>query len=205
MSDPMYANALPTNPWRSAMTIPRTLTLRRTPAGLRLIQQPIAELQDLRTPETLKFAGGSFAEAAEWLDAQTYLSSLLDVEMTFAKTAGKAPFTLNLHTGDDERTTLSFDPSRNQFSIDRTRSGQTAFHKAFAAQHQAPARLDGDRFSIRLLLDTSSLEVFANDGETVVTELIFPTTGPRRLSVKTGEGPAPTVRNITIHSLKSTW
>jgi sucrose-6-phosphate hydrolase SacC (GH32 family) len=205
MSDPMYASAVPTTPWRSAMTIPRTLTLRRTPAGLRLIQQPIAELQVLRAPETFKFAGGSFADAAKWLDAQTNLPSLLDVEMTFVNTASKAPFIVNLHSGDDELTTLSFDPSRNQLAVDRTKSGQTAFHKAFAAQHKAPARLDGDRFSVRFLLDTSSLEIFANDGETVVTELIFPATGPRRLSIRTGEGPAPTVRSIVIHPLKSAW
>jgi sucrose-6-phosphate hydrolase SacC (GH32 family) len=201
----MYASGVPTTPWRSAMTIPRALTLRRTPAGLRLIQQPIAELQKLRAPVVFKFAGGSFADAAKWLDAQENLPSLLDVEMTFAGTAGKAPFTANLHTGNDELTTLTFTPSRNQLAVDRTKSGQTAFHKAFPARHEAPVRLDGNSFSVRLLLDTSSLEVFANDGETTFTELIFPTTGSRRLSIKAGEGTAPIVRSITIHALKSAW
>jgi sucrose-6-phosphate hydrolase SacC (GH32 family) len=205
MSNGMYAHAVPTTPWRSAMTIPRTLTLRRTPAGLRLIQQPIAELQELRAPEAFKFAGGSFADAAKWLDAHKNLPELLDVEMTFARVSGKAPFTVNLHTGNDELTALTFDLRRNQLSVDRTKSGQTAFHKAFPARHEAPLHFDNDSFSIRLLLDISSIEVFANNGETAITELIFPATGPRRLSITSGEGPTPAVPNVAIHSLRSAW
>jgi sucrose-6-phosphate hydrolase SacC (GH32 family) len=201
----MYANAVPTSPWRSAMTIPRALRLRRLPGEFRLIQEPVAELRELRTLAPLKFAGGSLAEAAQWLDEHKSLPELLDVEMSISDVSGKGPFTVNLHTGKEEFTALMFDPSRNQLAVDRAKSGQTAFHKAFAARHEAPLCIRNDSLSVRFLLDTSSIEVFANDGETVITELIFPAAGPRRLSVTSGEGPTPTVRYIAIHPLRSAW
>jgi sucrose-6-phosphate hydrolase SacC (GH32 family) len=36
MSNWQYANVVPTHPWRSAMTIPRTLDLMNTSDGLRV-------------------------------------------------------------------------------------------------------------------------------------------------------------------------
>lgn len=157
MSNWNYANDVPTSPWRSAMTVPRALSLRRTPAGLRLVQSPVADLQKLRKGAPLKFAGGSFADAAKWLTAQKNLPALLEIELVFTGLAGKAPFTIELHTGKDEMTSVAFDPARAILAVDRTRSGQTAFHKTFSARHEAPVRLADDRLAIRLLLDTSSL------------------------------------------------
>jgi len=53
-----YAGDVPTSPWRSAMTVPRELLVRRTPDGFRLIQHPVRELESLRgTP--IKHSGGS--------------------------------------------------------------------------------------------------------------------------------------------------
>ena len=121
MSNGRYAGDVPTSPWRSAMTVPRALMLRRTPDGLRLIQQPIAELNKLREESPLKFTGGSFEEAAKWLGTQADLPAMLDVEMTFSGVTGKSLFTLSLHTGKDERTSLTFDPSRNKLIVDRTK------------------------------------------------------------------------------------
>ena len=200
MSNWEYAQDVPTSPWRSAMTIARTLSLRRTPDGLRLVQQPVVEMQKLRTGHPLKFSGGTFPEASAWLAAQKNLAPLLEIEMTFTAVVGKAPFRIELQTGPDERTTLILDPARSRLILDRTHSGQTAFHRAFPAKHEAPVRLSGGTFTVRLLLDTSSLEVFAQGGETVLTDLIFPGTGPRSVSIHTG-GDAPEVGTISIHAL----
>ena len=85
--------------------------------------------------------------------------------------------------------------------MDRTRSGQTGFHPAFPARHEAPLRIADGHCTVRLLVDTSSLEVFAQNGETALTELIFPTAGTRRVSITT-DGEAPGLSGITIHSLR---
>ena len=43
-----YAQVVPTAPWRSAMTLPRSLTLHLTSSGLRVFSQPVRELRELR-------------------------------------------------------------------------------------------------------------------------------------------------------------
>ncbi len=48
MTNLQYASRQPTAPWRGMLSLPRVLTLRKTGEGLRVQQQPIAELQTLR-------------------------------------------------------------------------------------------------------------------------------------------------------------
>ena len=201
MSNWQYAEKVPTHPWRSAMSVPRELTLRRTSDGLRLVQQPVAEMLKLRDAAARKFPGGTFAAAAEWLQNQTNLSPLLDVELSFTGMTAKSAFTLQLHTGSEEATAIRLDGGRARLFVDRTRSGKTNFHAQFAARHEAPIRVPDGRVTLRLVVDTSSLEVFAQNGETVLTELIFPAAGPRRLSL-TNSGEKPRVDGITIHAIR---
>ena len=47
MDNWQYAAQLPTKPWRGQMTLPRKLTLRQTPEGIRLYQAPIDGLRAL--------------------------------------------------------------------------------------------------------------------------------------------------------------
>jgi fructan beta-fructosidase len=202
MSNWQYAEKVPTHPWRSAMSVPRELTLRRTPDGFRLVQQPVGEMLKLREVPPRHFPGGTFAAAAEWLQNQNNLPPLLDMEFTFTGISAKSAFTLQLHTGPDQATTIRLDGARARLAVDRTRSGKTDFHAKFAARHEAPIPISDGRVTLRLLVDTSSLEVFAQNGETVLTEIILPTAGLRRLSL-TNDGEAPRVGTITIHALKS--
>ena len=208
MSNWAYTLDVPTTPWRSAMTIPRSLTLRRTSAGLRLAQKPIEELATLREKPALVFSGGSFAAADLWLYQQSDLSELLDVEMTFSEVFTGASFVINIHTGVAEVTTIAIDPRRGQVAIDRTHSGIKGFHPAFAAssKHAAPLQIADGTLKIRFLLDTSSLEVFLQDGEIVLTDLIFPSAGKRSMGLSSEGGDAlslPKVDKITINNLKS--
>ncbi|MDQ3250007.1 MAG: glycoside hydrolase family 32 protein, partial [Chloroflexota bacterium] len=47
-----YARTVPTAPWRGVMSLPRAVSLRTVPAGIRLVQQPVDELKNLRTQHT---------------------------------------------------------------------------------------------------------------------------------------------------------
>ncbi|MBK6456914.1 MAG: glycoside hydrolase family 32 protein [Gemmatimonadetes bacterium] len=202
MSNWSYAQEVPTSPWRSAMSVARTLTLRRTPAGLRLVQRPVAELERLRRGAPRTFAGGTFTQASAWLAAQRDLPMLLDVEMTFAGASSAAPFALQLTTGPAESLALSIDPANRRIALDRTRSGRVAFHKDFPGVHTAPIRIANGEIQLRLLIDAASLELFAQQGETVMTEIFFPTGDSRALSLS-ATGTTPRVQQIRIHGLDS--
>jgi fructan beta-fructosidase len=208
MSNWAYTLEVPTSPWRGAMTIPRFLSLRRTSVGLRLTQKPVEEFATLRKEPALFFSGGSFAAADLWLYQQSDLNELLDVEMTFSEVFPSAPFVINIHTGAAEVTAIAVDPKEGRLTIDRTHSGLKEFHPAFAAssRHVAPLQIPNGVLKIRFLLDTSSLEVFAQEGETVLTDLIFPRTGQRSIGLSSEGGDAlslPNVGGITIFKLRS--
>ena len=111
-----------------------------------------------------------------------------------------APFTLQLTTGPGESTSLLVDPTARRIALDRTRSGQVTFHKDFPGVHTAPIRVANGQLQLRLLIDAASLELFAQDGETVMTEIVFPTGQTRTLSLH-ATGAAPRVRQIRIHAL----
>jgi len=57
---------------------------------------------------------------------------------------------------------------------------------------------------LHLFLDTSSIEVFGNDGEVMLTDLILPASGARGLKL-TSDGQPPRVKRIDVWELKSAW
>jgi sucrose-6-phosphate hydrolase SacC (GH32 family) len=85
--------------------------------------------------------------------------------------------------------------------VDRTQSGVVDFNKKFPGRYSAPLRVIDGSCSMRLLLDTSSLEVFAQDGETVLTTTIFPLGTDRSLGIAAESG-APTIKEIIIRPLE---
>ena len=164
-------------------------------------------MKKLREEPPLVFPGGSFADADNWLFQQRNLPELLDVEMTFSEVSPDTPFVINIRAGTGEVTAIAVDPESGKLAVDRTHSGLKGFHPAFSAsaRHEAPVEIANSKFTVRFLLDTSSLEVFAQDGRTALTDLIFPTAGKRSISLSSEGGKAlsmPKVDRITIHDAK---
>ena len=57
-----------------------------------------------------------------------------------------------------------------------TRAGNASFYPAFAARVVAPEKQQSDSIKLTIVLDRSSVELFAEDGKTVLTALYFPDT-----------------------------
>ena len=69
---------------------------------------------------------------------------------------------------------VGYSVQQQEVFLDRTNSGQSSFDAGFARVHSAKmAPIDGI-IHLRLFLDRSSLEVFGNDGEVVISDSIFP-------------------------------
>ncbi|NBB76637.1 MAG: hypothetical protein GVY02_04590 [Bacteroidetes bacterium] len=58
--------------------------------------------------------------------------------------------------------------------MDRTNSGEDAFYEDFERRFDAPAELRNGKVRINIFVDWSSVEVFINDGDAVITSRIFP-------------------------------
>lgn len=194
-----YANTVPTEKWRSASTVPRDLSMVATPDGYRLRQQPVPELNTLR----LNKASIS-SKTFDGLLALSQEGKLKDVELTFDLSQTKSDsIGLVLSNSRQEKVILSVYVKEHTLAIDRRHSGNTSFSKKFAAVHRAPLALR-DQLSLRILIDVSSIEVFANDGEVVMTDIFFPTEDFTNITLFAGGGTASLARAVW-YDLKPAW
>lgn len=176
MSNWDYATRVPTQQWRSATTIPRKLTLKKTSAGYRLFSEPVKELQTLRTASR-RLAG---TEVAGVLDitpktgsaSPAQMELVLDFELP--ATAG-ADFGVQISNSKGERYRVGYNTATQQFYSDRRQAGNAAFSDKFAPNvHTAPRLSEEKTIRMHLFLDASSAELFADGGATVMTDIFFP-------------------------------
>ncbi|MBL9126855.1 MAG: glycoside hydrolase family 32 protein [Verrucomicrobiales bacterium] len=205
MSNWEYANDVPTSPWRSAMSLPRELSLRQTPGGLRLIQRPVRELARLRG-KSHHLGNSAMTEANAWLEGLNLGSDLLEIAVEFDSVPDQGELVLRLVTGTNESTAIRYQASSQRLSVDRTRSGRVDFHPKFGGTHEAPVRVTDGRLRLHLWLDASSIEVFGADGETVLTDLILRSSGRCRLElVMDPAHHATRLRRLDVWELRSAW
>ncbi|MBD0380229.1 GH32 C-terminal domain-containing protein [Paenibacillus sedimenti] len=173
MSNWRYPFAMPTGAWKGNMSIPRELRLRNIPGqGLRMIQEPVKELQALRGKPMIfakqELSAGSGNNPFEGIKGTSYE---LETEFTVQQDAELA---LKVRKGSEQETVIRYNTKNAQLTLDRTRSGVTTFEKGFAEQVFAPLTLQGNRIKLHVFVDESSVEVFANDGEVVLSMIMFP-------------------------------
>ena len=84
--------------------------------------------------------------------------------------------------------------------LDRRKSGDTAFNAKFASVESAPVDLDEGVLKLVIVVDHSSVEVFAQDGKVLLTDLVFPDDGSSGNWLDVQDGPA-TVQKLVISSL----
>ncbi|MEO1528086.1 MAG: glycoside hydrolase family 32 protein [Planctomycetota bacterium] len=191
---------LPTSPWRSAMSVPRVLSLRRREDRLVLVQRPIRELQRLRKDSLVRLSDETVARSRE---LQMTHDGLLEIVAEF-KPRSSRTFGLRVAVGANESTTIGFNLESNELFVDRSRSGDVGFHPRFAGRHAAPIAMRDGVYRIRVLLDRSSVEVFGQDGECVLTERIFPSPSSRGVEVFAENGDV-LVQSLQVWRLRSIW
>jgi sucrose-6-phosphate hydrolase SacC (GH32 family) len=203
MSNWNYANDVPTRPWRSAMTVPRELTLVDTPAGYRLRQRPVRELAKLRGPaRSLKRSG--IREVNAWLAGRTWTNGLAELEVHLKTVPTAGVLTLRCQHGIRDETRLQADFGAGQLRIDRTRSGRSDFSPTFAGVHSGPLRVTQGGLSLTVLVDVSSFEVFAQGGETVLTDLVLPETNDLRFAFEyDGDASGILIDSLVVRPLKT--
>jgi fructan beta-fructosidase len=183
-NDWAYARDVPTGDvWRGNFAVPRELSLRRTAAGIVLAQQPIAELRR-GSKEAVSLKNKALKAGAAGFEVP-FRGESYDLELTIEP--GKAKLiTLNVLQSDAEKTVLRYDVAKQELTLDRTKSGNVAFNPGFAATLEtARVPLQNGQLKLRLLVDKSVVEVFAQDGETTLTDLVFPQQHSGRITLAT--------------------
>ena len=181
-----YANKTPTAPWRGAMSIPRGLSLRQTDQGIRLFQKPLDTLRSLREEEKHHEISGKQLE--------------LEVEITLAlaKEAG-----IKVLKSGDEETIIGYRVETGELFLDRTHSGNVRFHKDFASIESVKVKPVNGKIKLHIFIDQSIVEVFANDGEQTISDLVFTTRDDAKVETYSKHGEA--TFNIKAWKMKSVW
>lgn len=192
-----YANDIPTSPWRSADAIPRELGLQKINGHIQLTQQPVSVSSLRAGPPTLivnKQVTGTVPSAIS--------GPTLDLDAIFKPGSAKQ-FGFNVHVGNGQLTRIGYDTTTSTVYIDRSGSGNVSFNPSFSGVQSAPLPLDRGLVHLHVLVDTSSVEVFADKGQVVLTDQIFPDPTSNGVSLY-ANGTATLQLEVGWH-LKSIW
>ncbi len=203
MSNWQYAAEVPTLQFRSANTLPRDLSLFEGPDGqIYLASAPSPEVAGLRgkleksvssinakakgTTVALPTANNGICEILADIDAQKAST----VSLTLANPAG-------------EKCVITYNAADRTVTFDRTAAGISDFSQDFPSVTVSPSFETNGRVSLRIFVDTSSIELFGNDGRIVMTNLVFPENPYTTLTVSATGGTAK-VSNLKIYSINPT-
>lgn len=198
MSNWQYANNVPTTQYRSANTLARDLTLYRVGGELYLKSKPSPEIKKARAEEkkipTFEVKG-NYEVASLLADNK----GAYEIEMTIEnKGTSKIDFSLMNEKG--EKVAMYYDVVRKQFVMDRSASGVVGFSRDFPAVTVAPVR-NTDQIHLRLFIDRSSVEAFGEEGEYVMTNLVFPAEPYNRMVFSSDKG-SYIVKSMNVYRLQ---
>jgi fructan beta-fructosidase len=199
MSNWSYATTVPTETWRSAMTMTRELKLVKENDRLLLASSLPGALKKIKT-KPVKTGHLHLDEAFDvtgitgGVTAPAMINLTMDAENDFV-------ITMNNTAGDE--LLIGYDKKKNQYYLDRSRSGKTDFSKAFAAVHTAPRLSGNPQIKLSLLIDAASIEVFADDGLTVMTQIFFTHKPFEKIFISSPDHAM--IRKLEFARLESIW
>lgn len=200
MNNWTYGNSIPTSTWRGATTLPREFHLVNTPEGIRLGQAPIAAIEQLRTPigtwDNLPIS--SAEQVIDEVQGRT-LEIIAEIQPGSAERWG-----LTVQRGENAGTRIVYNPARSSLLISRSATTSTGNIPNFTTPFGAPLELNGAPLRLRIFVDESSVEVFAQDGLISMTAQTFVDPAANGLSFFADNGDI-TVNHLEIYALASIW
>ena len=171
---------MPGMPFNQMMLFPVELTLRPTGQGVRMFARPVREIERLHE-KSCTWKGIEVTAGADPIGAIE--GELLRVRATLRPAgATKCGFTIR-------GTEVSYDPAAGKL---------TCLDKS------APLSPVDGAIQLELLVDRTSIEIFANDGEVYMPMGIIPLESNKALRILAEGGPVK-IESLEIHHLKSAW
>lgn len=171
MNNWAYANEVPTDQWRGAMTLPRELKLAKTPSGYRVKSLPVNELKQV-TKQSAERKNLRLNNAVSLNQLANMQAELFELDLTIEMRSA-TQFRLEIGNQLNEKVILLLDTDKQTVSLDRRFAGQHRFDEDFAMVQSAPLAIK-NQYQIKLIQDLASTEIFINQGEVTLTSLVFP-------------------------------
>lgn len=146
--------------WAGMMSIPRELKI----VNKKVYTLPIEEMKNLRG-QTVSLKDKVIENEKSFMQINGDVYEL-EIEADMAEAKG---FTLELRASDTHKTVISYNKEKSLLIFNRDKSG-----KSLTGERETPLKLNNNILKLRIFVDKSSIEVFANDGEVVMSSRIYP-------------------------------
>jgi sucrose-6-phosphate hydrolase SacC (GH32 family) len=178
----------PKMPFNQQFTVPRNLTLRTTPEGIRLFMEPAKEIETLRISKATNFST-KLQGTDKPIKVPAVNGELLDVEMV-----------IDLKNGDSRDTTqvimtelfgqkISYNIGKQMIDLNGIKAPLVAINQ---------------RIKLRIILDRTSVELFANDGIAQIAKC-FVNKGKGSANMIVSGNIDIAVVKLKAYQLKSVW
>jgi beta-fructofuranosidase len=176
------------HPWYAQMSMPREVFIRNG----RLMQVPVREIQGL-WKDTVNHEKVTVKEETS---LEGVHGRMLDMTVTlYPSQSGCRRFTLHVAKDREHYIQILCNLARGELVFDRSHGGS---HRDIARTRQVRAEVQDGKLTLRILIDSESVELFINNGERVVTSLI-PT--PIESDGVTFAADAPIEMSVEAHHL----
>lgn len=165
------------------MTLPRDLGIKKIDDKYYVTSLP--------SPEVNKLEGERFNfdnEDLKDLDLTTKSGKISGPVRINLATDSLRNFELTLSNGKGQKVVVGYDKTINKYYIDRSRSGPSDFERGFANVHAAPRITTKSAAEIIIVIDDASVELFADGGLSVMTQIFFPDEKFTELRLTSKEG-----------------
>ncbi|MGL6195168.1 MAG: GH32 C-terminal domain-containing protein [Thermoguttaceae bacterium] len=206
----MQGGNYPGMPFNQQFTVPRELTLRTTPDGVRLFMEPVKEVKTLRSQKSfavknsvvkpgksvlVPFVSKSYGVkrfGPSTMKTQIINSPLADTELTIDVSKAEK---VTLSIGEQK---VVYDRTKDTISLDDV---------------TAPLKIADGKLKLRILYDRTSIEIFAQNGEVQIAKCFVPKKDGstkeldefyKGITVSV-EGGNATILDAKTWSMKSTW
>jgi beta-fructofuranosidase len=176
--------------WSGVFAVPRELSLRD---DLRLGIRPIEELKQLRYNER---AGGKTSLKTGSVPVAVEGGNVIDIEAVFdPASATSVGLKVSCAADGSESTIVGYDAENGELFVDTSHSSAAGL--GLKVREAGPLKLAaGEPLKLRILLDRSVIEVFANDRQ-AITRRIYPATTSTHLELFSNGG-ASELASLTI-------
>lgn len=176
--------------WCGAQILPRELTFKDG----KLYQNPVREIENYYQNKVTKSElSVSNSETIEGISGNK-IDLTLTLDCTNSQKGG-----LKVLEQGNEYTSIYYDKALGSIVINRENSGNKITGSEQNASYRL-AKIDCDVVKLRIIIDVSSIEIFINDGEKVMTSVVYPINSGENITFFS-EGGTTNFTNITKYDV----
>ena len=196
----VYSADTPTSPWRGAMSLPRDLYLSGTKNQWSLhCKPPHAYIDAISSSPWCRVGLSLFNGTVTPNIRSKAFVARLRIKDAGAKATGIKVFKSKTH-----ETIIGVDFKKGEVYVNRQNSSSTVFNGKFPSRDSVAFDNSSGEVLLDIFVDHSIIEVFINDGECVLTSLVFPDEKSDAIKLFAENGEA-IFEKIEIRTVKSIW